>query len=71
MQLILQPALRVLEWFKQLPSLAKRLRWDYTVFTVIVTLHSAAGLPAADVDFFGRGGTSDPYVNFELAGEVL
>ena len=55
---------------RRVPVLAAELRRRCTSVTIKITLHSASDLMAADVDLLGRGTTSDPYVNFELAGEL-
>ena len=66
-----RPVTAVYAEMMQLGKRAIILKREYTTVTITLTLHSARGLLAADVDFFGRGGSSDPYVNFELAGEVV
>ena len=64
-----KPLFDVLEYIRNVPTLAQHWRHVYMKTTVTVTLVRANNLLAADRDLLGRR-TSDPYVNFELAGEV-
>lgn len=65
-----EPVLSRLRWLRNVPALTAKLRRDYTATNIKLTLHSGSNLMAADTDLLGRGTTSDPYVNMELAGEV-
>jgi len=58
---------------KKLPSFeqARQLRENFKATTITITVNSAKGLKAADRDIFGKLSSSDPYVNFELAGDVV
>ena len=70
-RLLLLPLVRLYAAVAQLSQLALVMQREYTTVTIKVTLHRATNLKAADMSFIGRGSSSDPYVNFELAGQVL
>ena len=70
-RLLLLPLVRLYAAVALLSQLALVMQREYTTVTIKVTLHRATNLKAADMSFIGRGSSSDPYVNFELAGQVL